>query len=69
MRSATNDEIKSEVYDEFLAIDLTEQQEFEEDNNNSDLKATKRRRLKDSVSTYLVSSGVICSALLSQVID
>ena len=32
MHHAKNDEIESEVYDEFLAIGLTEQKEFEEYN-------------------------------------
>ena len=50
-RSAKNDDIESEVYDEFLAIDLTEQKELEEDDNNSDAKTIKRM-LKDSVSTF-----------------
>jgi len=58
MRTAKNDEIESEVYDEFLAIDLTEQQESID---NSDLKPTKGRSLNDA--TNLLSSGVICSAL------
>jgi len=48
MRSAKNDEIESEVYDEFLS---TEQKELEEDDNNSDAKTIKRM-LKDSVSTF-----------------
>ena len=61
-----NDEIESEVYDELLAIGLTEQKQFEEYNNRA---KTIRRRWKDSVSTYVLSSGAICSALLSQVID
>ena len=51
MRSAKNDEIESEVYDEFLSTDLTEQKELEEDDNNSDAKTIKRM-LKDSVSTF-----------------
>ena len=42
MRAAKNDEIESDVYDEFLALDLTEQIEFEE-YNNSHAKTTKRR--------------------------
>jgi len=50
MRAAKNDEIESDVYDEFLALDLTEQIEFEE-YNNSDAKTIKRM-LKDSVSTF-----------------
>jgi hypothetical protein len=50
MRSAKNDEIESEVYDEFLSTDLTEQKELEED-DNSDAKTIKRM-LKDSVSTF-----------------
>ena len=66
MRPTKNDEIESEVYDEFIAIDLTEQKEFEEYINRA---KTIRRRWKDSVSTYVLSSGVVCSALLSQVID
>jgi hypothetical protein len=66
MRPTKNDEIESEVYDEFLAIDLTEKKEFEEYINRA---KTIRRRWKDSVSTYVLSSGAICSALLSQVID
>ena len=66
MHHAKNDEIESEVYDEFLAIDLTEQKEFEEYINRA---KTIRRRWKDSVSTYVLSSGAVCSALLSQVID
>jgi hypothetical protein len=66
MRPIKNDEIESEVYDELLAIGLTEQKEFEEYNNRA---KTIRRRWKDSVSTYVLSSGAICSALLSQVID
>lgn len=49
MRSAKNDEIESEVYDEFLSTDLTEQKELEDD--NSDAKTIKRM-LKDSVSTF-----------------
>jgi hypothetical protein len=68
MRHAKNDEIESEVYDEFLAIDLTEQKEFEE-YNNRDKKTIKRRKLKDSVSTYVLSSSAVCSALLFQAID
>ena len=51
MRAAKNDEIESDVYDEFLALDLTEQKELEEDDNNSDAKTIKRM-LKDSVSTF-----------------
>ena len=47
MRHAKNDEIESEVYDELLAIGLTEQKEFEEYNNRNK-KTIKRRRLKDS---------------------
>ena len=66
MQFTKNDEIESEVYDEFIAIDLTEQNEFEEYNNRA---KTIRRRWKDSVSTYVLSSGAICVALLSQVID
>jgi hypothetical protein len=68
MRHAKNDEIESEVYDEFSAIDLTEQKEFEE-YNNRDKKTIKRRKLKDSVSTYVLSSSAVCSALLFQAID
>jgi hypothetical protein len=68
MRHAKNDEIESEVYDEFSAIDLTEQKEFEE-YNNRDKKTIKRRQLKDSVSTYVLSSSAVCSALLFQAID
>jgi hypothetical protein len=67
MRSAKNDEIESEAYDEFLAIDLTEQKVFEEYNNRD--KKTIKRRWKDSVSTYVLSYTTVCSALLSQVID
>jgi hypothetical protein len=48
--SKKNDEIESEVYDEFLAIDLTEQREFERDNNDSSDAKTIKRRLKDVVS-------------------
>jgi hypothetical protein len=66
MRPTKNDEIESEVYDELLAIGLTEQREFEEYNNRA---KTIRRRWKDSVLTYVLSTGAICSALLSQVID
>jgi hypothetical protein len=54
MRFTENDEIESELYDEFLAIDLTEQKEFEEYNNRT---KTIKRRLKDSVSTYVLSSN------------
>jgi hypothetical protein len=68
MRAAKNNEIEFEVYDEFLAIDLTEQKEFEEYNNRAK-KTVKRRRMKDSVSTYVLSSSAICSALLFQAID
>ena len=64
MRAAKNDEIESEVYDEFLALDLTEQIEFEE-YNNSHAKTTKRK-LRDSVSIYVLSSTVVCSAILFQ---
>jgi hypothetical protein len=67
MRAAKNNEIEFEVYDEFLAIDLTEQKEFEEYNNRA--KKTVKRRWKDSVSTYVLSSSAICSALLFQAID
>jgi hypothetical protein len=66
MRFTENDEIESELYDEFLAIDLTEQKEFEEYNR---AKKTIKRRLKDSVSTYVLSSSAVCSALLFQAID
>jgi hypothetical protein len=48
MRSAKNDENESGVYIEFLAIDLTEQQEFNENNNT---RIIKIRKLKDSIST------------------
>ena len=41
MQFTKNDEIESEVYDEFLAIGLTEQNEFEE-YNNRDKKTIKR---------------------------
>jgi hypothetical protein len=57
-----NDEIESEVYDELLAIDSAEQKEFEY--NNRDTKTTKRRKLKDGASTYVLSSTVVCSAIL-----
>ena len=67
MLAAKNNEIESEVYDELLAIGLTEQKEFEE-YNNRDKKTIKRRKFKDGVSTYVLSSGAICSALISQVI-
>jgi hypothetical protein len=63
MRLSKNDEIESEVYDEFLAIDSAEQKEFEY--NNRDTKTTKRK-LKDGVSTYVLSSTVVCSAILFQ---
>jgi hypothetical protein len=66
MRAAKNNEIEFEVYDELLAIDLTEQKEFEEYNNRA---KTIRRRWKDSVSTYVLSSSAVCGALLFQVID
>ena len=66
MRPIKNDEIESEVYDELLAIGLTEQKQFEEYNNRA---KTIRRRWKNSVSTYVLSSGAVCSALLSEVID
>ena len=49
MRFTESDEIESELYDEFLAIDLTEQKEFGEYNR---AKKTTKRRLKDSVSTF-----------------
>ena len=68
MHHAKNDEIESEVYDELLAIGLTEQKEFEE-YNNRDKKTIKRRKLKDSVSAYVLSSSAVCSALLFQAID
>jgi hypothetical protein len=68
MRAAKNNVIEFEVYDEFLAIDLTEQKKFEEYNNRAK-KTVKRRRMKDSVSTYVLSSSAICSALLFQAID
>ena len=42
MRSAKNYEIESEVYDEFLSTDLTEQKVLGEDDNNSDSKTIKR---------------------------
>jgi hypothetical protein len=67
MQVTKNDEIESEVYDEFLAIDLTEQKEFEEYNNRP--KKTVKRRLKDSISTHVLSSTVLCSVLLFQGID
>ena len=66
MLAAKNDEIESEVYDELLAIGLTEQKEFEEYNNRA--KTVKRRKFKDDVSTYVLISGAIYSALISQVI-
>ena len=68
MPHAKNDEIESEVYDELLAIGLTEQKEFEEYNNRNK-KTIKRRKLKIEVSTYLLSSSAVCSALLFQAID
>ncbi len=64
----TKNEIESEVYDEFLAIDLTEQKEFENYNNGAK-KTVKRRRMKDSISTHVFSATALCSALLFQVID
>jgi hypothetical protein len=64
MRAAKNSEIESDVYDEFLALDLTEQKEIEQD-NNSDAKTTKRK-LKDGISIYALSSTVVCSAILFQ---
>jgi hypothetical protein len=64
MRAAKNSEIESDVYDEFLALDMTEQKEIEQD-NNSDAKTTKRK-LKDGISTYALSSTVVCSAILFQ---
>jgi low affinity Fe/Cu permease len=69
MQVAKNDEIESEseAYDEFLAIDSAEQKEFEEYNNRA--KKTIKRRMKDSVSTYVLSSSAVCGALLFQVID
>jgi hypothetical protein len=46
------------VFDEFLSIGSIEQKEFEE-YNNSNVNITKRRRLKDSVSTYgLISTDI-----------
>ena len=51
MRPIKNDEIESEVYDEFIAIDLTEQNEFEEYNNRA--KKSIKRRLKDSFDSIL----------------
>ena len=51
MRPTKNDEIESEVYDEFIAIDLTEQNEFEEYNNRA--KKSIKRRLKDSFDSIL----------------
>ena len=66
MQVTKDDEIESQVYDEFLAMDLTEQKEFEEYNNRA--KKTIKR-LKDSVSTYVLSSSAVCSALLFQAID
>ena len=56
MPHAKNDEIESEVYDELLAIGLTEQKEIEEYNNRN--KKTIKRRLKDSVSTYVLDKFV-----------
>jgi hypothetical protein len=44
MRAAKNNEIEFEVYDEFLAIDLTEQKEFEEYHNRA--KKSIKGRLK-----------------------
>jgi hypothetical protein len=67
LRSAKNDEIESEVYDEFIAIDLTEEKEFEQYDNRA--KKTGKRRLRDSVSTYALSSTAAFSALLVHVID
>jgi hypothetical protein len=67
MQVSKNDEIESEVYDEFLAIDLREQKECEEYNNRA--KKTVKRRLKDSVSTYVLSSTALCIVLLFQGID
>jgi hypothetical protein len=64
MRAAKNSEIESDVYDEFLALDMTEQKEIEQD-NNSDAKTTKRK-LKDGISTYALSSTVVCSTILFQ---
>ncbi len=51
MQFTKNDEIESEVYDEFIAIDLTEQNEFEEYNNRA--KKSIKRRLKDSFDSIL----------------
>jgi len=71
MRAAKNSEIESDVYDEFLALDMTEQKEIEqeqkeiEQDNNIDAKTTKRK-LKDGISTYALSSTVVCSAILFQ---
>jgi hypothetical protein len=67
MQFTKNDEIESGVYDEFLVIDLTEQKEFEESNNRA--KKTNKRRSKNSVSTYVLSSSAICSTLVFQAID
>jgi hypothetical protein len=68
MRADKNRGIEFEVYDEFFAIDLIEQKEFQT-NNDNDTKTIKRRKLKDEVSTYVLCSSAVCSALLSQVID
>jgi hypothetical protein len=65
MRAAKNNEIESDVYDEFLAIDLREQKEFGQV-NNSDAKTTKRRKLKYGISTCVLSSSVVCSVILFQ---
>jgi hypothetical protein len=67
MQVTKNDGIESEVYDELLAIDFTEQKEFEEYNNRA--KKTVKRRMKDSVSTYVLSSTALCSVLLFQAMD
>ena len=67
MQFTKNDEIESEVYDESLVIDLTEQKEFEEYKNRA--KKTNKRRWKDSVSTYGLSFSAICSILVFQAID
>ena len=45
MLAAKNNEIESEVYDELLAIGLTEQKEFEE-YNNRDKKQLKEENSK-----------------------
>jgi hypothetical protein len=66
MQVTKNDEIESEVYDEFLAIDSAEQKEFEYNNR---AKKTVKRRIKDSISTHVLSSTALCSVLLFQGID